>query len=99
MLYPLSYGRSAATGIPRAQRRERLPVEPAQTEIPVRNVAKDYRLTLPRPNPRPPPNNQLQRWTLGTQALDLGHGLAQLAEPFVSVLPHQPHAPGERLRT
>ena len=48
MLYPLSYGRSAATGIPRAQRRERLPVEPAQTEIPVRNVAKDYRLTLPR---------------------------------------------------
>jgi hypothetical protein len=30
MLYPLSYGRSAATGIP------------------VRNVAKDYRLTLPR---------------------------------------------------
>jgi hypothetical protein len=40
MLYPLSYGRSAATGIPRTQRRERLPVDPAQTEIPVRNVAK-----------------------------------------------------------
>jgi hypothetical protein len=29
MLYPLSYGRSAATGIP------------------VRNVAKDYRFTVP----------------------------------------------------
>jgi hypothetical protein len=40
MLYPLSYGRSAATGIPGTQRRERLPVDPAQTEIPVRNVAK-----------------------------------------------------------
>src|ERR1035437_6951297 len=33
MLYPLSYGRSAASGNPRAQRRERLPVHPAPTEI------------------------------------------------------------------
>ncbi len=33
MLYPLSYGRRPRPGIPGAQRRERLPVHPAQTEI------------------------------------------------------------------
>src|SRR5664280_1547994 len=39
MLYPLSYGRSAASGIP------------------VRNVAKDYRFTLPRRKSAPHPTD------------------------------------------
>ena len=66
MLYPLSYGRIVASGIPRAQRRERLPVHPAQTEI------------RPRPTIASVEHREVDRaWSVGltlTHRVEPSHG-------------------------
>jgi hypothetical protein len=54
MLYPLSYGRSAASGIP------------------VRNVAKDYRLTLLRRKSASTPDRPAERNRRQTECFNRG---------------------------
>ena len=96
MLYPLSYGRSVASGIPRVQRCERLPVDPAQTEIRARRPAISHNGWSAQGSNSAIETVCLQGWALGAQPLDIGHGFAQPAQPLVAVLPDQAHAPGQR---
>ena len=114
MLYPLSYGRSAASGIPvrngakhyrftlprrkSAPLANRLPAwERSATERSATERSATELSTLSSVGRELSTPGRLEGWTLGTQPLDLGHGFAQPAQPFVAVLPHQTHAPGERL--
>src|SRR5258708_4054724 len=39
------------------------------------------------------------RGTGGTGPFHVPQGLTQLTQPFIGVLPHQPHTPGERVAT
>jgi hypothetical protein len=99
MLYPLSYGRSAATGIPVRNVAKDYRLTLLRRKSPCATSRKTCRLTLPRAISRARQDNRLHRGTLSTQVLNLGHGLAEPAEPFVGVLPNQPHAPCECLGT
>ena len=92
MLYPLSYGRSAASGIPvRNVAKDYRFTRLRRKSAPVRSWPScqlTARLSALL--------QSLQRWPLGPQPLNLGHRLPQTVKPFIAVLAHQTHAPGKR---